>query len=40
LGLSKIGGNKKEKVEFEKEMERTTLKSWKIDKLMMIHHKE
>jgi len=40
LVLSEIGKNKKKKAELEKEIERTTPKSWKIDKLRMIRHKE
>jgi len=39
LRLSEIGKNKKEKAELEKEMEKTTSQSWKINKLRMIRHK-
>jgi len=40
LRLYEIGKNKKEKMELEKEIERTTSQSWEIDKLRMIHLKE
>jgi len=40
LGLFEIGENKKEKAELEREMERKTPQSWKIDELRMIRHKE
>jgi len=35
-----MGRVKRKKAELEKEMERTTPQSWKIDKLRMIRHRE